>query len=288
MDEKRPLVSVVIPFYKGVDWLADAVDSVLCQTYSNYEIIIVNDGSQEDVSDFLAKYSDKTEYFYQENAGPGKARNRALQSAKGEYIAFLDSDDLWLPEKLEKQIEYMEKNPDIMWSHTAYKTFGFGDEKLVDNSYFSGNVFPRCFASCPVATPCVIIRKRAFDENEFFRFSETMRFGQDFYLWVLLSYKYEIGALKEAHSKVRMRGSNAAKRAYVMLKAKSELLDTLEKTKMLPLNEISAPVRLSYKWCRVGFRFISATEKLIKSKNIIELFSKAVYVLPYVILKMYK
>ncbi len=288
MSETRPLVSIIIPFYKGVAWLAEAVDSVLCQTYTNYEIIIVNDGSDEDVSGFLEKYSNKIEYIYQENAGPGKARNTGLALASGEYVAFLDSDDLWLPYKLEEQIGFMEDNPHIMWSHSCYETFGFGDDKKVDTSYFKGKVYPSCFVSCPVATPCVVIRKKVFDENKDLRFSETMRFGQDFYLWVILAYNYELGVVAKVCSKVRMRGGNAAKRAYVMLKSKKEIIENLKRTGLVNTHKLPFLIKFAYKWCDIGFRFITCAEKFIKNKRIIEFLSKVIYVCPYVILKILK
>ena len=100
-------VSVIIPFYNGITRLSEAVQSAINQTYNNLEIIIVNDGSPEDVSDFLEKYGDDIKYFYKENGGPASARNFAIQKATGDYIAFLDSDDIWLPTKTEKQIQFI-------------------------------------------------------------------------------------------------------------------------------------------------------------------------------------
>src|SRR5690554_2836035 len=97
-------VSVIIPFYNGVEWLCEAVQSVLDQTYKNFEIIVVNDGSPEDVSGLLSKYGNKIIYRYKENGCAATARNLAMEIATGEYLAFLDSDDLWLPAKTEKQI----------------------------------------------------------------------------------------------------------------------------------------------------------------------------------------
>ena len=284
----EPLVSVIIPFYNGVGWLEEAVESVFLQNYPNIEIIVVNDGSKEDVSQFLQKYGDRIKYYYQENAGPGKARNNGLSHANGKYIALLDSDDLWTEGKLRYQINYMEENPHIMWSHTSYETFGFGDDRVVDTSSFSGNVFIKSFISCTVATPCVVIRKSVLDENPVLRFSETMRYGQDFYLWVLLSYMYEIGATKDIYSKVRMRGSNAAKRAYVMLKAKKELWQNLENNKAVPLDRVPFPIKFSYKWCGVFFNVVTFIEKSIKNKKLIEFISKVFYIVPYVILKILK
>src|SRR5690606_6564927 len=101
---------VIIPFYNNVQWLESAVKSVLSQTFKNYEIIIVNDGSIENLNSFIDNYCNMIKYFETENKGPGHARNFGIKKAQGEYIAFLDSDDLWLCNKLEIQINEMELN----------------------------------------------------------------------------------------------------------------------------------------------------------------------------------
>ena len=95
-------VSVIIPFYSRLDWLYEAIESVLAQTYPIHEIILVNDGSKEDLTEFLDKYGKRIIYLKQENAGPAAARNNGIRRATGDYIAFEDSDDVWMPTKLEK------------------------------------------------------------------------------------------------------------------------------------------------------------------------------------------
>jgi len=284
----RPLVSVVIPFYNRVDWLTEAVNSVMAQTYSHYEIIVVNDGSKEDVSSFLGQYGTKINYFWQENAGPGAARNKGIAHANGKYIAFLDSDDLWISNKLEAQVDYMEKHPELTWSHCAYQTFDQnGVQKIINTQRSKGMLFPQCFTSLTLATPCVIIRKNIFDENASFRFNEKMRYGQDFYLWVLLCSAYPLGVIDEVLCQVRMRGGNAAKRAYVMLKAKSELWNNLQAVDV-PLKSVPKRVETAYQCCRRGFRVVNAANKRIKNQKTLELISKALYVLPYLLLKIQK
>src|SRR5690554_960556 len=114
----NPLVSVIIPFYSRSDWLEEAVESVLNQTYDKIEIIVINDGSKENLNKFLKKYGKKIIYYTQENRGPGAARNQGMKIAKGKYLSFLDSDDLWLSNKTERQIFFMEKE-NVVWSHTS-------------------------------------------------------------------------------------------------------------------------------------------------------------------------
>jgi len=112
----QALVSIVIPTYNRAELLKETIDSVLNQTYKNYEILICDDGSTDKTKDMVLSYNNpKIIYFYQSNHGcPAPARNMGLKNAKGQYIAFLDSDDLWFPKKLEIQIAAFEKYPQIL------------------------------------------------------------------------------------------------------------------------------------------------------------------------------
>lgn len=102
-----PEVSVIIPTYNRAKYVSQAIDSVLAQTYKDYEIIVVDDGSKDNTRQVLEAYKDKIIYLYQENAGVSAARNAGIKAAKGEWMAFLDSDDRWLPDKLLCQMEYI-------------------------------------------------------------------------------------------------------------------------------------------------------------------------------------
>lgn len=109
--EDMPLVSVIIPVYNGKSYLAEAIDSVLCQTYNNIEVIAVDDGSVDGSEYVLRSYGDKISWFSQKNSGVATARNAALLAARGKYVALLDQDDLWLPNKIFLQIEAFKRNP---------------------------------------------------------------------------------------------------------------------------------------------------------------------------------
>jgi len=104
-----PKVSVIIPAYNSGKHICEAIDSVLNQTFKDFELIVVDDGSTDDTKKKIIKYIDKIVYVYQENAGASAARNLGIVKSSGGYIAFLDSDDIWLPRKLEQSIEFLEK-----------------------------------------------------------------------------------------------------------------------------------------------------------------------------------
>ena len=119
---KTFLVSVIIPVYNSSKYIQKAIESVLAQTYSNYEIIVVDDGSTDNTKAILEQYKDKIHYIYQENQGSAAARNTGIKLAQGELVAFLDADDLWsMPEKLEKQVACFAADPDLGGVNTGWR-----------------------------------------------------------------------------------------------------------------------------------------------------------------------
>ena len=202
-------VSVIIPFYSHIDWLYEAMDSVLSQTYPIHEIIVINDGSKEDMSAFLEMYGNKIIYIYQENAGPAAARNRGIRIATGDYIAFEDSDDIWLPTKLEKQIAFMEKTG-AMWSHTGFYYWWPQKDRLkvVDTSRDYGDVYLQRHVSTQIATPAVMLNRRVFEDRQIF-FPEDVRNGEDDRFYLELSRYYSLALVDEPLLKVRIRGNNS-------------------------------------------------------------------------------
>ncbi len=249
-------VSVIVPFYLGIKWLAECIDSILNQTMTDYEIIVVNDGSKEDDSDFLNKYGNYIQYYKICNKGPAYARNYGIDKAIGEYLAFLDSDDLWVSTKLEKQVKLMDLN-NLNWSHTKYSVF---DEVVnskdrvfieIDNSDFKGNVFPQCVTKLNIGTPCVMIRRKFLQENDFIRFSEKMRFGEDAYFWILIGIENNLGYLDESLTLVRRTGNNAVQRARVHLNVRGSLFNNLiiHLENIFPKVKIGKLTKFTYWYC---------------------------------------
>lgn len=130
----EPAVSVIIPTYNRAGCIGDAIESVLAQTYIDYEIIVVDDGSTDETRKVLERYGDRIRYFYQENAGVSAARNLGVRQARADLIAFLDSDDRWTPVKLKLQIPLMD-GPDVVlsasnWAYDSAATQAFDDLQL--------------------------------------------------------------------------------------------------------------------------------------------------------------
>ena len=124
------IVSIIIPTYNRSHLITHSIESILRQTYKEYEIIVIDDGSTDDTETQLKKYSDQIKYIKQKNRGAGAARNQGLFEAKGKYIAFLDSDDLWVEHKLELQVEIMEKLPELGFLSTEFCVERGSGEKI--------------------------------------------------------------------------------------------------------------------------------------------------------------
>ena len=119
---EQPLVSVIIPVYNGARYLRACLESVFAQTYRPFEVIVVNDGSADD-SGVIAQSFPDVHYIQQSNQGVAAARNNGIEAARGEFYAFLDQDDLWKPEKLKLQIEYLQSHPEIGYTLTQQQFF---------------------------------------------------------------------------------------------------------------------------------------------------------------------
>ena len=200
---KNIKISVVIPFYNRVELTLEAIHSVQAQTHQNFEILLVDDGSTDELAVLFEcmRLDSRIKYIRQENAGSAKARNAGIEAAAGRYIAFLDSDDLFCPQKLEQQLKYMEENGFLL-SHTSYHRMDFEHNSLgVVHSASAKNIFPGIIASCPVATPTVMGRTDVFINNLFL---EQFKTGEDVCLWITLASKYHFAGYEQPLSEVRV------------------------------------------------------------------------------------
>ena len=280
-----PEVSVIIPFYEGIDWLREAIDSVLSQTFDDYEIIVVNDGSNEDTSDFLRQYGEKIVYIKKENGGPSTARNVGIEIATGRYIAFLDSDDRWFKTKLEVQVEGM-KNSDAVWSYCGYRTFGIVQSASYTMTSSQEPIIQR-YNSPFIATPCVMVDRQYLIEHPDVRFNTNLRYGQDSFFWLMINADNPILAIPEILVEVRIRGGNASKRARVQLKARSNVWKCRIENKEQLIDKYD--VNLLYKWaselCVFGDMVISLFDKKY-SPELTEKISKILFVIPWALFKI--
>jgi glycosyltransferase involved in cell wall biosynthesis len=211
-----PVVSVVIPTYNRANYLLEAIESVRTQTYKDYEIIVIDDGSEDNTRESLQKQfeSGTIRYIYQENRGESAARNHGIRLARGRYIAFLDSDDLFMPMKLEKQTSFLDNHPEIGFVHSWHSKFDDAGNHLGirDTSVFSGWVYPEILLNWSVLIPptCVMVRTDVL--SEIGGFDEDQSLGPDLDMWRRITRRYPIGLIPEVLSKVRVHPGNISGR----------------------------------------------------------------------------
>lgn len=201
MENMMAKVSIIIPYYNSENTIIRALDSVKNQTYRDFEIILVDDGSKDLSNKLVSKYicenyEMKILNLYQSNKGVSCARNYGIKSAKGEYIALLDSDDSWKKEKLEKQINFLEKHTNIYILGTDY-SISLDNNIYVKSSKkdkFKEISFYRQLFKNYFLTPCVIIRKKALDELG--GFNEEQRYAEDKLLFMRILRRYKGGIIE--------------------------------------------------------------------------------------------
>jgi len=205
---QQPKVSVIIPFYNRLEWTHDAVKSVLGQTLQDFEIILIDDGSTQDYAQKYKTTDSRIRYFRQKNKGPSAARNMGINEASGDYVAFLDSDDLFLADKLKTQIDWMDQNNATI-THTSYwqVSSDLRPIQIMHSGTFSGNVYPKIILECPIATPTVIVRR---DIIKKFMFIESIKIAEDNILWAQIAKEHKIHGIDIPLTEVRIHGINAA------------------------------------------------------------------------------
>jgi len=188
----------------------EAIQSVIDQTYPDIEIIVVDDGSTDDLKERLEAFGSGIRYVFQEKSGKSAARNAGIRVATGEYIAFLDSDDLFVPDKIEAQVRILEQNPDFGMSFSDYVVEDpEGQEEIVAIRGLLNWVYPRIIFSCPIATPTVLIRAQTLACAGLF--DESMHQFEDGDLWRRVSRVTQLIGIPRPLTRVRKHSGNAVR-----------------------------------------------------------------------------
>lgn len=216
-------VSIIIPAFDSGKYIRDAIDSALMQGYRDTEIIVVDDGSTDDTIDVVKSYGDRVRLFTQQNEGPGAARNKGVAEARGEYIAFLDSDDYWLPGKLTPQVRYLDQHPEIGlvfhgWWHLEADS---PEEQAIRSklpdlarecdedampSVHVDWLYNDLLFDTVVWTTSVMMRRELF--HQMGGFDPELRKGQDLDLWLKVSRQTAIAKLDANFAVYRARSAS--------------------------------------------------------------------------------
>lgn len=216
----QPKVSVIIPLFNLRPYVGEAIDSVLNQTYPNIEIIVVDDGSTDNPETVLNKYKGRIELVRQENRGLSSARNTGIRNSEGEYLVFLDADDYVSPNKIEMEVETLEKYPKVGWVYGVSLVVDenkrvirrIPDDVLEPNERPpEGNIFNRLILRCLMLVNAVIIRREVVDVG---LFDESLTSCEDWDFWLRVSVKYDVKHIREPLAFVRYRPDSMSRNAF--------------------------------------------------------------------------
>lgn len=242
-----PKISVIMSVYNArEEWLREAIESILNQTFSDFEFIIINDGSKNNSEEVILSYKDeRIKYVKQENQGLAKSLNNGMKIAQGEFIARMDSDDISLPERFEKQVYFLNRNKDVSVLGTWFEFF---PEKRIMRHPEKISFF-NLLASCCIGHPTVMWRRQDFERYDL-KYDETFKAAQDYDLWsrairyvkfanlqeVLLKYRWHNESISQ--SKAEIQQSNANKVKQSMLDFLTNNVDTQNKIKDVVFNTV--------------------------------------------------
>jgi glycosyltransferase involved in cell wall biosynthesis len=226
-----PLVSVVIPTYNYGHYIGETVESALGQTYSPIEIIVVDDGSTDDTQERLTVYGDRVRYIHQQNRGLSAARNTGIQTAQGEFVALLDSDDLWLPDKVKRQVTVAIQQPDI--GLVATERFAI-DETGRRLDYVTGRCSREGFCELtarellefPAFSPSSVLARRDCLLTVG-GFNESLTAVEDMEMWVRVAARFRVVRLNATLTAQRFHSRSMSHQADSMFRNHRKAIDQL-------------------------------------------------------------
>jgi glycosyltransferase involved in cell wall biosynthesis len=203
-----PFVTVIVPSLNQGQYIGEALDSIFAQTYKDYEVIVVDGGSTDGTAAAVGRYGDKVLFFRQSGKGVSRAKNQALERARGRFIAFLDADDAWYPDKLARQVALLEDHPEYGFCSSDVDFFdetgitirsAIGAEKKPR----SGMVFDDLFANNFISSATIILRRECFEKVG--RFDEEIFYAEDTEMWIRVAKEFSLGYISESLSRYRVR-----------------------------------------------------------------------------------
>jgi glycosyltransferase involved in cell wall biosynthesis len=228
-----PLVSVIIPTYNSEKFIVQSIHSVLAQTHQRYEIIVVDDGSTDETKDVLHEFGGRIQYVYQQNRGPSAARNTGIKIAQGEYLCFLDADDVWTPHKLEVQLAFMEQHHDIglvFSDESGINEDGILNKSLVAKSMFHAELVSqvpireavrKLLIENFIPTSTVMARKNCVARVGLF--DESLRVAEDRDMWSRIAADCSIGYLPLIVGQKRAHQHNISNNSELTLRSRIKI-----------------------------------------------------------------
>ncbi|MFH0772371.1 MAG: glycosyltransferase [Candidatus Omnitrophota bacterium] len=234
----KKLVSVIIPTYNRARYLKEAIDSVLRQTFQGFEIIVVDDSSTDDTKDVVSSYGRKVKYILQENRERAAARNRGARDSEGDYVAFLDSDDLWLPNHLEECLKALRNVPDagVFFSGSYIIDENGAIVSKMGLSPFNGYVLDEIiskYSSGGCNASSCLIKKTAFEKAGYFNEDRVLSGSEDWEMWARISAQEKFISTGVYTAMVRFHKGKSSIDADRMAKSMTMALDLLYKNPLI-------------------------------------------------------
>lgn len=208
-------VSVIIPTYNRSQYILECIESVFNQSYLEIEVIVVDDNSTDDTEEKLSHLVDqnKIKYFHNPQKGASSARNLGIKNSTGDLIAFLDSDDVFYPDKLERQVRYCNENPEAKIVHADFDKFNDSGNLLGRRytGFFLGNIYPQIleYWEMLIAISCVVVKPEVFGKVGLF--DESLSYGEDLDMWARVARRFAFHHIPESLSKVRLHEGNLSR-----------------------------------------------------------------------------
>ena len=212
MPVTAPCVSILVPTYNRRELLVEALDSIAHQSCDDYEVIVIDDGSTDDTAQLFDPPRPQTRYLCEpHNAGPAAARNLGLNEASGRYVTFLDSDDLWRPDFLQRFLSFFKANPQLMIAYCRMDNVDQNGNATTGNQRrcYTGKITESLFCSTFIHTPSVMARREILTEAD--GFDTSLPVVEDYNLWLRLSLKHDFGFIDEALSLRRRHGGSLSR-----------------------------------------------------------------------------
>lgn len=225
------MVSVIIPTYNSAKYIRDAIDSVLQQTYSEFEILVIDDGSTDDTKTIVTENYPQVTYYPVPHKGVSTARNYGITNAKGEYVAFLDADDKWLPQKLELQLACFKINNSLGMVFT--ENFSFDENGIINTKFYKrerlmcGDIVKNIFLKSYVGTSTVMVKKAVFSTVGLFKTNLTI--GEDDNLWMRIALRYPVELVDESLMSYRKSAGSLTRKSGCFFKEVYKSIRTIQK-----------------------------------------------------------
>jgi len=230
MSKEKPIVSVIIPTYNRAHLIGRAIKSVLKQSYQDFEVIVVDDGSMDNTEEVIKEFQEQDKRIryikHEKNQGGAVVRNTGINAAKGEYIGLLDDDDEWLTEKLEKQVIKFQKSSGkigVIYGGFFYVSEKSGEIMSEIIPTLRGNIYSNLLESCILGSPTPLIKKKCFQKAGFF--DETLLSCQDWDMWIRLSKYYDFDFVPDIVAKHHVHGEQISVDLNAKIIARGKLIE---------------------------------------------------------------